>query len=73
MYLLKIKNFLKTNKTVLLTDIANHLGTSREATEAMIDIWVKKGRVRKLKCSVSCKKGCFACNSIDHSYYEWIE
>ena len=56
---IKIRQYLQERKLATLHDIALHFRSTTEATVPMLDLWVKKGKVKKHSGSLGCNKGCF--------------
>ncbi len=69
MSLQKLQNYLHEHQRVSLTELANHLHTDTEVLRPMLQILMRKGRVRKLegkKC-----QGCSTCAPEAMEFYEW--
>ena len=69
MTLIELRNYLMKHKRLLLSEIAHHFNHSPQATQAMLDYWIHKGKVRSLK--ETCSKQCCCHQQLD--IYEWIE
>lgn len=50
-------------------DLARKFSTSEDAIEAMLSIWMKRGRVKKLK-SGACSGSC--CDLKARTHFEWV-
>ena len=63
-----VGNLLAERGRMSLRDLARHFDTAEEAMDAMLGVWMRKGRVRKVSaggCSGSC------CGQRSEMYYEW--
>jgi putative ferrous iron transport protein C len=70
MILYELRDYLKDHKRAALIDIAQHFDSNTEAVRSMLEVWVKKGRVRKLPQSTSCRS-CCECDPSMIEIYEW--
>ena len=69
MILRDIAQMVEAKKTITRRELAKHFGASEDVIEAMLGVWMKKGRIRKLMaggCSGSC------CGQRNEAYYEWL-
>ena len=73
MILIDLKHYLQKNKCLSINDLALHFDLSHDAIRGMLDHWIAKSRVKKLRCWGECRKGCFSCNkSAKMELYEWV-
>jgi putative ferrous iron transport protein C len=70
MILSELRDYLKDHKRAALFDIALHFDSNPDAIRGMLEVWVKKGRVRKLPQGTSCS-GCCECDPSMIEIYEW--
>ena len=52
-----------------LRDLARHFAADEEAMDAMLGVWMRKGRVRKVEQG-GCSGGC--CGARAEAFYEWL-
>jgi hypothetical protein len=69
---IEIRQYLQERKLATLHDIALHFRTTTEATVPMLDLWVKKGKVKRHSGSLGCNKGCCKCDPATIETYEWL-
>lgn len=69
MTLIELRNYLMKHKRLLLSELAYHFNQSPQATQAMLDYWIRKGKVRSLR--QECNKRCCCHNQLE--IYEWVE
>ena len=75
MILSELTDYLAQHRRAALTDMANRFGSSPDALRAMLDVLVRKGRVRRIGAGPACASGCCGCDQASaetHETYEWI-
>ena len=70
MILRELGDYLATQKRVSRRDLARHFHTSEDAVEAMLGVWMRKGRVAKRETQV-CGGSC--CGKSLEVMFEWCE
>ena len=68
-----IKQYLLERKMVTLKDIAVHFRMTTNAVAPMVDLWIRKGKVRKHDSNLGCQKGCCRCDPSSIVTYEWVD
>ncbi len=61
MILSDIKRYLRERRQVTLADLAVHFDSDPDAMRAMLDQWIRKGRVSRTDLRAGCAKGCGSC------------
>ncbi|WP_108650222.1 FeoC-like transcriptional regulator [Dongshaea marina] len=61
--------YLAKHQRVSRQELARHFHCSEDAIDAMMQVWVRKGRVRFIS-SQSCAGGC--CDQRSPACYEWL-
>ncbi len=72
MILADVRTYLSGRGRAPLTDLANRFETQPDAMRAMLDVWVRKGRVRRIDAGTTSCSGCCACGSAPE-VYEWVK
>lgn len=72
MILSEMKSYLVARKRVPIADIANHFAIAPDAARGMLDVWVRKGRLRRIEGGAACG-GCARCTASHIEIYEWID
>lgn len=67
-----IKHYLQQRKVATLHDIAVHFRSEAETVRPMLDIWVGKGKVKKIEGGSGCSKGCCSCDPATIESYLWL-
>ncbi|TVR80760.1 MAG: hypothetical protein EA405_09850 [Rhodospirillales bacterium] len=65
-----LKGYLTERGGASLTEMATRFATEPEALRPMLDVWIRKGKVRRSggdRCH-----GCCACAAADVEFYEWV-
>ncbi|AQU99644.2 FeoC-like transcriptional regulator [Desulfococcus multivorans] len=44
-----------------------------DAVTPMVDLWIRKGKVRKHDSNPGCQKGCCRCDPSSIVTYEWVD
>lgn len=70
MILRELGAYLAERGRVSRRDLARHFHTSEDAVEAMLGVWMRKGRVAKRETRV-CGGGC--CGKSQEVMFEWCE
>ena len=71
MILADIKAYLRQRGQASLADLALHFDSEPEALRGMLEVWIRKGRVRKIQLGGSCG-GCSECDPTAGETYQWI-
>ena len=72
MILSDLTGYLAQHRRVALVDLAHRFGSSPEALRAMLDVLVRKGRVRRIENGAACASGCCKCDPASVETYEWV-
>ena len=69
-----IKRYLIQRGPSSLADIAMHLDSPPTAVSGMLEQWISKGRVRRIKATPSCCGiSCCRCEPVVAELYQWLE
>jgi len=71
MILSNVSHYLRQHRRASLDDIVHGIGSTPEATEAMLATLERKGRVRRLPAGSSCGSSCCKCDPAKLMIYEW--
>lgn len=72
MILSRVSHYLRQHRRASLYDMANGIGSTPEAVEAMLVTLERKGRVRRLPADSSCGNSCCKCDPATVTIYEWV-
>ena len=72
MILAEIRDYLATRGRAPLSDLATRFAADPEALRAMLDQWIRKGRVRRLDGGSGACGGCCGCTDKLPEVYEWV-
>ena len=61
MILSDIKRYLRQHRQATLADLVARFDSDPDAMRAMLDLWVRKGRVSRTDLRSDCTKGCCSC------------
>ena len=73
MILSEVRDYLKTRSQATLSDIALHFDTDPDALRGMLEVWIKKGKIRKRMATDSCGSSCNSCEPTATEIYEWVD
>ena len=65
----ELGTLLATRGRMTRLELARHFQASEEVVEAMLGVWMRKGRIRKSQAA-GCAGSC--CGARDECYYEWL-
>lgn len=71
MILTEVRDYLKQQGQAPLRDLALTFGMEQEAMRAVLDHWMRKGRVEKLPQGTACGGGCSSCAPQTVEIYRW--
>lgn len=72
MILSAIKQYLTSRHTVTLHDLAIHFDTDSEVMRDMLQLWVRKGKIRMIQGGSCCAKGCGRGTCTAAEAYQWV-
>jgi len=67
-----IKQYLVGRRLATLKDIALHFRMEADAVSPMLELWIRKGKVKRHNDRAGCRKGCGMCDSAALTTYEWV-
>lgn len=73
MILSQVRDYLKQRGQCTLSDIALHFDTDADAVRGMLDVWIRKGKVKKTSATESCGTSCQSCDPAATEVYSWCE
>lgn len=73
MILSDIRDYLRQRGQATLSDIAMHFDTDPDAVRGMLEVWIRKGRVRKQMATSSCGSSCSQCDPARTEIYSWSD
>ena len=73
MILSELKSYLVLHGRAPIADMANRFGVEPEALRGMLDLWIRKGRVRRLATDAGTCAGCSKCDAYALEIYEWLD
>jgi len=73
MILREIRAYLRRRGSASLADIALHFDSEPEALRGMLELWMRKGKVRRQMATASCGSSCNRCQTIEMEIYSWAD
>ena len=73
MMLAVIKCYLQQHGQLSLAQIALHLDTPPDAVRGMLEMLLRKGRIRRQLLNSACGSSCCKCDSAVTELYEWAD
>ena len=71
MILSELRDYIRTNRRVTLTDMACRFDRDPDAVRGMVEKWVAKGKVAKVSGGTRCGNTCTGCAPRIEEIYEW--
>lgn len=68
-----IKDFLRQRRRATLAEVAAHVHAETSAVQGMLELWIRKGQVRKSMATASCGGSCTKCEASSVEIYEWLD
>lgn len=73
MILRELDDYLQRHRRATLGDIALHFDLPAEAVRGMLDLWIRKGRIRQLDAAATCNTSCpVSCDDTAMTIYEAV-
>lgn len=72
MILSELKAYLTQNRCVAIGDLANRFQTSPEALRGMLEVFIRKGRLKRIANGAGECTGCTKCDAFLLEMYEWM-
>jgi len=66
-----IRDYLRERGQASLADLALHFDSEPDAMRGMLDLWLRKGRVRSIRLGQDCS-GCTQCDAAANEVYQWV-
>jgi len=73
MDLITLKQYLRARKVTPIQDAAHHFRVDIDAIRPLFDVWLHKGKIRKLLDTGGACKGCCKCDPARVEVYEWVD
>ena len=74
MILRELNEYLQLHRRATLGDIALHFDVHPDAARGMLDLWIRKGRVRQLDAQATCNMSCpVSCDDSAMLIYESVD
>ena len=73
MILSDIRHYLEQRGQATLADIATHFDAEPDAVRGMLQLWIRKGKIRKQMATGSCGGSCTQCDPATTEIYVWNE
>ena len=70
--LLQIRDFISREGVVSTQQLAREFHLDLPALQPMLDVWVKKGAIKKFQEQVNCQSSCFKCKNQAPDYYQYL-
>lgn len=71
MILSDIRHYLEQRGQATLADIALHFDADPDAIRGMLEVWIRKGRIRRRMATASCGSSCSQCDPAATEIYSW--
>jgi len=71
MILSDVKHYLREHRQVPIADLVNRFDVPADALRGMLDVWIRKGKVRRDAPAEVCG-GCTKCAASALEFYEWV-
>ena len=72
MILSELRNFLAEHRRATLSVMAHHFDADGEAVRGMLDVLVRKGKVRRVHYPTDCGATGCSCPNKEIDVYEWV-
>lgn len=73
MILAEVRDYLAAHRRVPLSDLVARFDVEADALRAMLEQWMRKGRLRRLDAEAKTCGTCCGCPTKGPEVYEWVE
>lgn len=70
--LLQIRDFIRREGVVSTQQLTREFRLDLSALQPMLDLWVRKGMIRKCQEKANCQSTCFKCRIQSPEYYQYL-
>lgn len=70
--LLQLRDFIRKSKVVSTQQLSREFHIDLSALQPMLDLWEKKGAIKKCQEKANCGSACFKCKPKQLEYYEYL-
>ncbi|MFT4059038.1 MAG: FeoC-like transcriptional regulator [Legionella sp.] len=70
--LLQIRDYICHQGTVSIQQLTREFHLELQALQPMLDMWVRKGVIRKWQEKANCQSTCFKCQVQTLDYYQYV-
>jgi putative ferrous iron transport protein C len=68
-----LKAYLSSHGRAPMAELVNHLHADPDAIRGMLDLYIRKGRVKRLESELGDCGGCAKCDAFQLEIYEWLD
>lgn len=72
MDLITVRHYLQERRIVSLQDIATHFRVDAQTIRPLLDIWIKKGKAKRITDANAACACCAECESAKVETYQWV-
>ena len=72
MDLITVRHYLQERRIVSLQDIATHFRVDAQTMRPLLDIWIKKGKAKRIADANAACACCAKCESAKVETYQWV-
>jgi hypothetical protein len=69
----QLRDYLQQHGQASLADIALHFDVEPDALRGMLEVWIGKGKVRRVRATAACGTRCSQCDPASTEIYLWHE
>ncbi|MBI2786957.1 MAG: hypothetical protein HYX60_11915 [Legionella longbeachae] len=70
--LLQIRDYIDREKIVSTQQLTREFHLDLQALQPMLELWVRKGIIRKCQEKTNCQSRCFKCRTNSPEYYQYV-
>jgi hypothetical protein len=73
MILAEVRDYIASRRRVPLSDLVARFDIDADALRAMLEQWIRKGRLRRLDVEAKSCGTCCGCTTAEPEIYEWVD
>ncbi len=70
--LLNIRDFIQREHVTSTQQLSREFHVDEQALQPMLDIWVRKGVIKRCHETAGCQSACLRCKTNAPVFYEWV-
>jgi len=71
--LVKVRDCIASRESISLSDLALHFNVQSSAMQGIVEVWIRKGKVKKFSRQPGCGSSCNQCSTDSTEMYSLVK